>query len=327
MERTVVAVAKICYVERRFHPASRLVIDKANEIIENATAQGYDLTLRQIYYRFIALDWFPAQWIDREYNAKNHLDPETKNTIKNYKRLGELLNDARLAGLVDWDAMVDRTRNLLELRHWDSPADAIRWAAEQYRTDKWAAQPVRVEVWIEKDALIGVFQKTCFAADIDAACFSCKGYNSQSEMWSAAQRILWYERERGQQTIILQFSDHDPSGIDMHRDITDRLNLFGCSAIVRRMALTMKQVKRLKLPPNPAKETDDRFAKYAKKYGRFSWELDALEPVVLDSLVRKEVIAIRDGGKWAKSVNAEKRQRAQMVKLAKQWTKPKRKKR
>lgn len=304
------------YVAKNFHPGSRSILEKANKIIEDWMAKGYKLTLRQIYYRFIALDWFPDTWIDEEYNRKHGLAPRTKNTLKNYKKLGELLVDGRLAAKIDWDAMEDRTRNLLGLQHWQSPKDAVQWLATQYRVQKWHGQKMRVEVWIEKDALLGIFERVCCETEVDVEYFSCRGYNSQSEMWGAAQRIIYYEQKYKQRTLILQFSDHDPSGLDMTRDIRERLQLFGCNAIIRRMALNMKQVNQFKLPPNPAKETDIRFAGYAEKYGPDSWELDALEPDVLARLVRNAVMRVRNAAKWKTAKNKEAKDVRQLKTLA-----------
>ena len=50
-----------CYKPHRFTPGTRAIIDKANKFIEEYQAQGYVLTLRQLYYRFIAKDAFPKE--------------------------------------------------------------------------------------------------------------------------------------------------------------------------------------------------------------------------------------------------------------------------
>ncbi len=80
------------------------------------------------------------------------------NTQKSYKRVGNVINDARLAGLIDWDAIEDRTRNTITNSHWKSPARILDSVVDSYAADKWADQPYRVEVWIEKEALAGVFE-------------------------------------------------------------------------------------------------------------------------------------------------------------------------
>ncbi len=113
-----------------------------------------------------------------------------------------------------------------------------------------------------------MFEPIC--EELDVPYFSCRGYTSQSEMWAAAQRLLGYIWAKQRQHVtILHFGDHDPSGIDMTRDIRERLSLFcgGEGFAVRRIALNMDQVRQYDPPPNPAKLTDTRVDAYLRKYG------------------------------------------------------------
>ncbi len=253
------------------------VVAQANAIIADYAAQGFSLTLRQLYYQFVARDLIP-------------------NTERSYKRLGGIINDARLAGMIDWDAIEDRTRNLARNAHWDTPADVIESARYGYRIDMWENQPNRVEVWIEKEALAGVISQVC--RDLDVPYFSCRGYVSQSEQWRAGKRHERNDRS-GQDTIVLHLGDHDPSGIDMTRDNAERLGMFGYGAThVERIALNMDQIDQYGPPPNPAKMTDSRFDTYRREYGSESWELDALEPRVITDLIETHVGAYRDEGLW-----------------------------
>jgi len=259
------------FVERNFAESSLEIIRQANEIIELYRAQGYILTLRQLYYQFVARDMIP-------------------NTQQSYKRLGSIVNDARLAGLVDWESIEDRTRNLESNAHWNSPAAGIQALRDQYRIDMWDNQRFRVEVWIEKEALVGVIEPVCRELDVDF--FACRGYVSQSEQWRAGMRARTRYNRMEQETVILHFGDHDPSGIDMTRDNNDRLAMFAGyrgKPTVERIALNMDQVERYNPPPNPAKQTDSRFGGYIAEYGDQSWELDALEPRVIDQLIRENV--------------------------------------
>lgn len=195
---------KIQYKRFKFRPATLAMIQKADEIIAEYAEQGFDLTLRQLYYQFVSRDLIP-------------------NTQKDYKNLGSIINDARLAGLIDWETIVDRTRELRSLSHWNGPKDIIAACSTQFNVDRWQGQPYRPEVWIEKDALVGVFERVC--RELDVPLLSCRGYTSQSEMWGASQRLLRNRRNK-QKPIIFHFGDHDPSGKDMSRDITDRLEMF-----------------------------------------------------------------------------------------------------
>jgi len=307
---------EICYVPKRFRNATLGIIVKANAIIAEYQAQGFCLTLRQVYYQMIARDLFPGTWIDPVYNARQGLPPDTKNTLKNYKRLGDILNDGRLAGLIDWEAIEDRTRNLESNAHWDSPGQIVKTCARQFRFDLWSDQDYYCEIWIEKEALVGVIEGIC--TELDVPYFACRGYVSQSEMWVAAQRLAEHE-DSGRDTIIFHLGDHDPSGMDMTRDITDRLEMFGSTVDIRRIALSMDQIDEYNPPPNPAKTTDARYEKYREEFGDDSWELDALEPKVLVNLIQNEVGRVRDEERWDAQVERQEQAREELQLVAKQW--------
>ena len=253
------------YQATNFRQQSLEIIDKANEIIKEYSAEGYDLTLRQLYYQFVARDIIP-------------------NRQSEYKKLGSVVNDARLAGLIDWESIVDRTREYEQNGHWDSPADIIASCARSYGIDTRADQDTYIEVWVEKDALVGVLERAC--EPLDVGYFSCRGYVSQSAMWEAANRFI---EEGGSDCVLLHLGDHDPSGLDMTRDIRDRLDMFGALVEVKRIALNMEQIEKYQPPPNPAKTTDSRYDKYIDEYGDESWELDALDPRVITELIEKHV--------------------------------------
>lgn len=289
---------KITYVNHRFSQAAQSVISTAIAILEEYVVQGFDLTLRQLYYQFVARGLIPNQQSE-------------------YKKLGKIINDARLAGLIDWNHIVDRTRNLVANGHWDSPQELIESCSTQFMYDKWLDQPYHVEVWIEKDALIGVALGICRELDIGA--FSCRGYTSQSEMWRAGRRLGYHQRGH-RRALILHLGDHDPSGMDMTRDVWERLSMFADGDIgVKRLALNMDQVEQFNPPPNPAKLSDTRATRYIEEFGDESWELDALEPAVLTDLIRNAVLEVRDETLWAAQSAREQDAKEQLRWVAEHW--------
>lgn len=295
---------KIKYQEIRLSEKSLALIATCNQIIKEYTAAGYILTLRQLYYQCVSRDIIPNQQ-------------------KEYKRLGSIVNDGRLAGLIDWSALEDRTRNVKSISHWDSPEQIVRAVADQYAIDKWDTQDVRPEVWIEKDALVGVVERIC--NELDVSYFSCRGYTSQSEMWGAAQRFI-KNAKNGQATHVIHLGDHDPSGIDMSRDIEERIRMFmlhhgyGTKYFdFTRIALNMDQVQQYNPPPNPAKSTDSRFQGYMDVHGDESWELDALEPKILSDLIRAQVDALRDEQAYSEKCEQEEHEKEQLGKVSDKW--------
>lgn len=262
---------------------SEFLLNKARNITADLKARGYNLTLRQLYYQLVSQDVIP-------------------NNQLSYDRLGVLIDNARKAGRFDWNFIDDRTRTLRGVGTQAGPEEVL--AGLDYLTlDAWAVQARRVEVWVEKDALVDVIGKAARKMRIDY--FSCRGYTSSSAMYRAAKRHAEYEQESGQAPLVLHLGDHDPSGLDMTRDIEERLHLFGAASEVRRIALTMDQIGQYAPPPNPAKLTDSRAKDYIEQYGDQSWELDALDPEVLEALIEEHVEAEIDPEVWAATLDEE----------------------
>jgi hypothetical protein len=297
-------MSKVKYEDKNFQANTLAIINDAISIISDYQGQGFNLTLRQLYYQFVARSLLA-------------------NTERNYKKLGNIISDARRAGLIDWNAIEDRTRHLRKLSSWNKPQDILQAAQESYHRDLWANQDKRLEVWIEKDALIGVIQPIC--EDNDVPFFSCRGYVSDSEMWSAAINRIWRHHSQNghsQDMLILHLGDHDPSGIDMTRDIEERLNLFSfyrTNLEIKRIALTMEQIEQQNPPPNPAKVTDSRYGGYASKYGTESWELDALEPRFLSDLIKGEIEQQRDIERWNELYDQQEVEREQIAEVVNRW--------
>lgn len=282
-----------------FKSATLDVINQANEIIEEYQADGFDLTLRQLYYQFVSRDLIP-------------------NSQKSYSRLGDIISNARLNGDIDWRAIKDRTRQLKENLHFNCPAEAIENISEWYKIDTRADQETYIECWVEKEALVGVVERIC--RKIDIPFFACRGYVSQTAMYEASKRFQVIQDYHYKNSIILHLGDHDPSGIDMTRDIAERLNLtFGIPVEIRRIALNMPQIEKYNPPPNPAKLTDSRVGGYLKKYGSQSWELDALDPKTITALIEKEANKYTDIEKRNRLVSTLQREKELLIKCSTNW--------
>jgi len=256
----------IAYKTHRFNKSTLATLDKANDIIAEYAAQGLVMSLRQLYYQFIARGLAP--------NQKSF-----------YKNLSYLLVEARMSGLCDWTAIEDMTRFLRERMHFDGPGDAVNWLVGQYGEDLWLDQKKRFEVWIEKDSLIGTIDQVC--EELDVGYFACRGYSSATELWKASQRLLRYPQD---DVTVIHMGDHDPTGIDATRDIQNKLDIFtGGKVKVLRIALTKKQIRKHKAPPFEAKIKDSRYKAYVALHGDTCWELDSLPPDKLAGLVRETI--------------------------------------
>ena len=121
---------------------------------------------------------------------------------------------------------------------------------------------------------------------------------------------------------MIHLGDHDPSGLDMTRDIRDRLAMFGAGSVeINRIALNMDQIEAMDPPPppNPAKLTDSRVGAYLDRYGDESWELDAVEPAELQQMIQDAIQSYMDPDQWQIDTEREDRERQQLIEVAGRW--------
>lgn len=289
-------MSKEIFIAREFRAKTLTIIEQANTILAEYSRQGFVLTLRQLFYQFVARVILP-------------------NKQTEYDRLGDAMANARRAGLVDWRHIEDRTRSLETYTCWDSPAELLRAAAEQYRIDLWADQKYRPESWIEKSALIGVIEPACLRWRVPH--MAARGYPSVSELYAAGKRFARYIAD-GYAPIVFYLGDHDPSGLHMGRSLREELSLYARHPIeVRRIALNLDQIRELGLPPNPAKETDSRYAQYVEETGTDeSWELDALSPTVIDGLLERAISDLVDRPSWDRALREEEAEKDRLAGIA-----------
>jgi hypothetical protein len=270
-------------------------IERINAILETAQADNVSMSLRQVYYKFVKNNWCP-------------------NSDREYKKIGTALDSGRMNGLISWTAIVDMNRALYGTNTQVAPEQLLEGLDNKFHLDLWADQQWRPEVWVEKLGMLNVIGDICSSLRVDY--FACKGYNSQTEAWKAGQRMARYVR-KGQRPIVFYAGDYDPSGLDMIRDVRERLETFtGVQVTVVPIALTMNQIEELgpdKCPPNPAKTTDSRSDGYVDMMVGLgydednipSWEVDALEPTYLRDLIRSNIDRLRDEERWSDALARE----------------------
>ncbi|HCE4957906.1 TPA: hypothetical protein NGV86_004065 [Vibrio parahaemolyticus] len=293
-------MAKEFYKHWRPNEKSEALVSIAQSIIEDYQREGYTLTLRQLYYQFVARDLI-------------------ENSERSYKNLGTVITKARMAGLLDWEAIEDRNREHKEFWFQEDETSVIERLPNYIQFDQWDRQPFYVEVWVEKEALGNVVTRACDPYLVPH--MSCKGYLSASEAWRAGKR---YEQKLydGKRCVLIHLGDHDPSGIDMTRDNRDRIDLFTRmpqEVEVVRLALNRDQIDQFNPPPNPAKITDSRAKEYIKRFGSTSWELDALEPQVMTEMIQSEIDKYIDERIWNEVANEQKDVEHLLSKLHSRW--------
>lgn len=284
---------KIKFRDIRLSADNKRKLEIINSIIREYQRQGYVLTLRQLYYQLVTRDIIP-------------------NKLPEYAKVSKLLKEGRMAGIVDWDAIEDRLRQPYTPSAWETAKLILEASISQFQVPRMKHQPNYLEVWVEKDALSGVLKRV--TSKYHVPILVNRGYSSASAMYDSYNRFKDAIENR-QRVTILYLGDYDPSGIDMIRDIRDRITEFmvGSSEIedlwndcedysldtiesyiegfftIKPIALTIEQIQEYNPPPNPAKISDPRSGKFIAELGKTSWEVDALKPEVLHALLEDEI--------------------------------------
>lgn len=256
---------------KRWKADKKDFIDIINAVISSYESKGIMLTLRQLYYRLVSSKVIP-------------------NDIKVYKKLLDIVVDLREAGYVDWDSIEDRHRDMLDVLSFQNIQEGMDYLQSHYRLPRQRGQQYHLEIWIEKDALSSLTFE--IAAKYGVPVFVSHGYNSATAIWQASRRFLNIPRP----CKILYLGDHDPSGLDMVRDLGARLRLYSPKSDVEivRIGLLEKHVLDYDLVPCPLKPKDARSPRYFDNYGKQSWELDALDPGVFQQVVEKAIQSFTD---------------------------------
>lgn len=290
--------------QKEMKPERIDLMHTANDLLDALRKQGLTPTLRQLYYQMV---------------AANHI----ANSYRSYKNFGELVGDGRLHGIIAWDAIQDRNREIHTVHCNEDPSTALDGIEWTMVVDAWARQPAYIETWVEKDAQVEIVGR---AADrLRVPYMACKGYLSLTHGYAAGKRYA-EAIERGQHCVLLYLGDHDPSGMNMANVNLEKLEMFsraedlGGTIELRRLALNMDQIRRYNPPPQPAKDSDSRAAKYKEEHGNQSWELDALHPSIVDQLITDAIKEYRDDALWNAAMDDEKELQADFVKLRQNWS-------
>ena len=261
-----------------------LIVPAVNEIFEQYDTK---MTLRQIYYRLV-------------------VKLIIENTLSQYKSLSHILVKARENGDVDYRMIEDRARTTIggdfgyddEDDFIQTKEDEFNNSWERFSMPMWLNQPKYVEVWVEKDALSRLVSDVANGYRV-RTCPS-RGYSSFTYIMDAVQRLNIIDDK---EIVILYLGDFDPSGLDITRDLYDRLIKYGANLSVKPLALNIEQIRKYDLPPMPAKKTDSRLAKFISETGASdAVELDALEPPILKEIVDEGIKDLIDSKLWTKRI-------------------------
>jgi hypothetical protein len=246
------------------------------------------VTLRQVFYRLVATVGYPKD-------------------ERAYDRLGETLNRARRAGLIDWDDIRDDGFTKRTPTSFDDPSE---WAktvlafAKDYRLDRQRFQDGRLVVWCEAGGMVPQLERV--AREYSVPVYSSGGFDSVTAKHEVAE-----EFSRLGSATVLHVGDLDPSGVHMFGSLDEDVRAFlasmGGDVDFVRLAVTREHVERLSLPTAPAKPTDRR------AFSGDTVQAEAIPPDELARIVRGAIVDRLDGHILEAVLAAEEAERTRLV--------------
>ncbi|MDA1275341.1 MAG: ParB N-terminal domain-containing protein [Verrucomicrobia bacterium] len=274
---TVKHRAKISAAKREFLDAVLVVLEENRKF--------WPLSDRQVHYRLLNAP--PLRHSSKP-------DSTYRNDGTSYKSLVDLLTRARLVGLIPMAAIQDETRPVVTWKTWQDVRGFIRTELDDLLSGYWRnlmqSQPNHIEILVEKNTVANIVKAVAMEFCIPMT--SGRGFCSLPPRHAMAKR---FEESGRENLIILIASDFDPDGEEIARSFARSMrDDFGISSIHPiKIALTFEQVQRFNLPPQMlAKESSSNCARFVAEYGENVFELEAISPDALQTLVRAAIDSV-----------------------------------
>jgi hypothetical protein len=232
------------------------------------------------------------------------------------QRVYRLLKQAREQGVIPWEWIVDETRPREGVSTWANPTEYARTVANSYRRDFWRDQPHRVVLVSEKGTVRGLLQPLIERYAVEFQPMG--GFGSATKVHDFAQD------DDGRPLHLLYAGDYDCSGMSMSEvDLPNRIAKYGGNQIqLRRIALTLDQVKGLPSFPASDKKKDPRYKWFVRNYGDCCWELDAIDPNDLRDCVEQAIVDLIEPKAWRRCELVNQAEQESIKTILKGWSAP-----
>lgn len=288
---------------RRISSAKRPMLEAARQIVMSRR-HFWPLSVRQVHYAL--LNDPPLKHAGKPGSAY-------ANNLKSYKDLCDLLTRARLERLIPWQAIADETRPFIEWAVHREPGGFLREQMDDllkgYRRDLQQSQPNHIEIVAEKLTVRSIVESVAGRYSIPVTIG--RGYCSIDPRRALAQR---FHRSGREKLVVLLVSDFDPDGEQIAQSFARSMrDDFGIEPVAIKAALTAEQVKKYQLPKSmDAKPGSSNYRRFVAQYGVDAYELEALEPTLLQEILQERIDSILDVEAFNAELEAEREDAAKL---------------
>jgi len=273
---------------------TKVEIERLEEQLYDIVEEIQPCTVRQVFYQAVS----------------RGIIPKTEAAYKGI--VCRLLTRLRRERQLPYQWIADTTRWMRKPASYSGVEAFFEETVDLYRRDLWRDQDAYVEVWLEKDAISGVvFPLT---ARWDVPLMVTRGYPSLTFVAAAADVMSREDRP----VFVYYLGDHDPSGVDIPRDLEAKLRHMAPEAEItfEVIAVTEAQIVAMDLPTRPTKKSDSRSAKFQGE----SVEVDAIPPARLLYLLEEHIVQHIDAERYASLLLSEAGERETLAQFVAAWS-------
>jgi hypothetical protein len=315
-----IAYKQLCFDRDQQHNKKLKRLDIQGEKVRYEISEGKQEMLQAAIRVIESLkDFWPLSVRQVHYQLLN--DPPLRNTARrtkqryendrnSYQDLCNLLCRARIAGLVDWQAISDETRPTSNTRFVTDASEFFDLHfysfLRGYRRDLLQSQLDHVELIVEKLTVQNIVEpisnKYCVPMTVGRGFCSIEPRKEIVDRFKASGK---------RKLVLLLVSDFDPDGDEIAESFVRSVrDDFGIGEVTgSKILLRADQAKEWSLPPNAmeAKESSSRFSKFFKKYNsKQVFELEAVAPLQMQEAIEKSIRSAIDLNAFEQEVQKEK---------------------
>lgn len=281
-------------------PVKRQMVNAIKKVIFEDRRDYWPLSVRAVHYPLLNYKFFR--------NTKRRT--LYVNDRKSYQDLSDLITRLRLLGEIPWEAVSDETRPVALWNVWASPRAFIREQLngflKGYFRDLLQSQPNHVEVVCEKNTIYRMVKDV--TAKYCLPTMSGRGFSSIDPVHEIYER---YQRSGKDTLVVIVCSDYDAEGQWIPqvtgRTLRDDFSVFASDVEIIKAAVTAEQIERYELPSdNEAKCDTARQCKFIAQFGEHAYELEALEPRILQAELVEVIDQVIDVEAFNAELDAEK---------------------
>lgn len=297
--------------KKRHEPNRRIKEEyiKHIKIVLKELKSYYPLSVRQVFYNLLNYSFLKN--IDRP-------DSKFRNCLNDYSDLSRQLTTLRVLGEIPYESFEDDTRPV-SFGYGNSNANdfiksELNGFLNYYSRNLLSSQENYFCIYGEKNTIANVVNKAAMKYCMPSVI--SRGNSSITARYKIADDFLFSGKKN---LVLLILTDFDPDGESIAhstaRSFRDDFNIDNVMPF--KVALNFEQIEQYNIPQSftKAKVKSKNFKSFYDKYGEYIYELEALHPRTLESVLDESIRSVIDIDLFNKEIEQEKEESLKILEM------------